>query len=239
MKRVIIIGFLVFTALGNAAWAQYFPKNLPKYDQKKWHFGFTLGINSMGFVVKPVEAPNYNDTLLVIQPQSSLGFNIGIVANRRLARYLDLRFVPTLSFGERSIEYVLRTGPGKEQTYNKSVESTYIDFPFTLKYKSKRLPGRWNNSRVYVMGGVRYSLDLASQKGKKGVDEKVVIKLNPNDLMGTLGFGFDFFLPYFKFGVEIQMAYGVLDLMSHENNIYNTNIEKMTSKMAWITFTFE
>jgi len=219
--------------------AQYFPKNLPKYDQKQWHFGFTLGMNSMNFVVYPVDQPNYNDTLLVIQPQSSMGFNIGIVANKRLTRYLDLRFVPTLSFGERSIKYVVKTGFGDQLTYIKSVESTYIDFPFTLKYKSKRLPGKWNNSRVYVLGGVRYSLDLASQKDKKGTDEKVVIKLNPNDLMGTMGVGFDFFLPYFKFGIEIQMAYGVLNLMSKDDNIYNTNIDKLTSKMAWITFTFE
>jgi len=109
----------------------------------------------------------------------------------------------------------------------------------TLKYKSKRLPGAWNNSRVYVLGGVRYSLDLASQKKKKGVNDEVVIKLNPHDFMGTVGVGFDFFLPYFKFGIELQMAYGVLNLMSKEPNIYNTNIDRMNSKMAWITLTFE
>jgi hypothetical protein len=57
--------------------------------------------------------------------------------------------------------------------------------------------------------------------------------------MGTLGVGFDFFLPYFKLGIELQMAYGGLNLMSKEDNIYNTNIDKLTSKMAWITFTFE
>ncbi len=239
MKKGLIIVILLLAGLSKPLLAQYFPKNLPKYDQKRWHFGFTLGMNSMNFVVHPVDQVDYNDTLLVIEPLASMGFNIGIVANKRLTRYLDLRFVPTLSFGERSLKYVVREPLGGEKTFIKSVESTYIDFPFSIKYKSKRLPGKWNNSRVYVLGGVRYSLDLASQKDKKGTDEKVVIKLNPHDLMGTLGVGFDFFLPYFKFGIELQMAYGGLNLMSKENNIYNTNIDKLTSKMAWITFTFE
>jgi len=239
MKRRILIGVLLIFSFIKMTEAQVYPKNLPKYDRKDWHFGFTLGMNSMDFVINPVDQPNYNDTLMVIQPMSSQGFNIGIVANRRLTTYLDLRFVPTLSFGERSIKYIIKSGPGEESTYIKSVESTYIDFPLTIKYKSKRLPGRWNNSRVYVLGGVRYSLDLASQKKKKGVSDDVVIKLNPHDLMGTLGVGFDFFLPYFKLGIEFQMAYGVLNLMSKEPNIYNTNIDRMNSKMAWFTLTFE
>ncbi|RLD67886.1 MAG: hypothetical protein DRI84_01235 [Bacteroidetes bacterium] len=239
MKRAIIISIFFIIALTKVVEAQYFPRNLPKYDQKSWHFGFTLGMNSMDFEIHPVDHLNLNDTLMVVEPMASQGFNIGIVSNKRLSAYLDLRFVPTLSFGERSIKYILKDGLGGEETYIKSVESTYIDFPITLKYKSKRLPGRWNNSRVFIMGGVRYSLDLASQKKKKGTSNEVVIKLNPHDLMGTLGVGFDFFLPYFKLGIELQMAYGVLNLMSNEPNIYNTNIDRMTSKMTWITFTFE
>ena len=239
MKRRILIGVLIVFSFVKSMDAQVFPKNLPKYDRKQWHFGFTLGMNSMDFIINPVDQPDYNDTLMVIQPMSSMGFNIGIVANKRLTNYLDLRFVPTLSFGERSIKYIVRAGPADEKTYIKSVESTYIDFPLSIKYKSKRLPGAWNNSRVYVSGGVRYSLDLASQKKKKGASEDIVIKLNPHDLMGTLGVGFDFFLPYFKFGIELKMAYGVLNLMSKEPNIYNTNIDRMNSKMAWITLTFE
>ncbi len=239
MKRGLIIGVLFILTFTKVMDAQMFPKNLPKYDRKQWHFGFTLGMNSMDFVLHPVDQLNYNDTLMVIQPIPSNGFNIGIVANKRLTDYLDLRFVPTLSFGERSIKYIIKTGLGDEATYIKSVESTYIDFPFTLKYKSKRLPGAWNNSRVFVMGGIRYSLDLASQKKKKGTSDEIVLKLNPHDFMGTLGFGFDFFLPYFKLGIELQMAYGVLNLMSKEPNIYNTNIDRMSSKMAWVTLTFE
>jgi hypothetical protein len=215
------------------------PKNLPKYDHKQWHFGFTLGINTMNFSLHPVDYVEYDSTVAIIQPTSSQGFNIGIVANKKLVRFLDLRFVPTLSFGQRNIEYIIKTSPTKEELFTKSVESTFLDFPFTLKYKSKRFENKLNNMRAYVLAGARYSLDLASQKKKKGTSDEVVIKLNPHDFMLTTGVGFDFYLPYFKFGIELQMAYGLVNVLNKEKTIYTTNVDKLTSKMAWITFTFE
>ena len=33
------------------------------------------------------------------------GFNLGIVSNLRLGKYTDLRFIPTLVFGERILNY--------------------------------------------------------------------------------------------------------------------------------------
>lgn len=219
--------------------AQYMPKNLPKYDQKQWHFGFTLGVNTMNFNMSPVDHLQYDSTIITIQPTLSQGFNIGIVANKRLAQFLDVRFVPTLSFGQRNIKYLLQTSLLEEKMYVKSVESTFLDFPFTLKYKSKRFDDKLNNMRAYVLGGARYSLDLASQKNKKGISDEIVIKLNPHDVMLTAGVGFDFYLPYFKLGVELQMAYGLINVLNSEKTIYTTNVDRLSSKMSWLTLTFE
>ena len=238
IKKLIILLFIAsisFTKL----YGQYMPKNLPNYDFKDWHFGFTLGINTMNFNVYPVDKVDYDSTVLIIQPKLSQGFNIGIVANKRLGTYWDLRFVPTLSFGQRNIEYIIRTSPTEEELFKKSVESTFLDIPFSVKYKSKRFDKNLNNIRTYVLGGVRYSIDLASQKKKKGSSDEIVLKLNPNDLMLTTGVGFDFYLAYFKFGVELQFAYGLINVLDKEETIYTTNMEKLSSRMAWITFTFE
>ena len=237
-KKYIFITLILIFCFGKMN-GQYMPKNLPKYDHKQWHFGFTLGVNTMNFNLHPVDYAEYDSTVAIIQPTSSQGFNIGIVANKKLVRFLDLRFVPTLSFGQRNIEYIIRTSPTKEELFIKSVESTFLDFPFTLKYKSKRFENKLNNMRAYVLAGARYSLDLASQKKKKGTSNDVVIKLNPHDFMLTTGVGFDFYLPYFKFGIELQMAYGLVNVLNKEKTIYTTNVSKLTSKMAWITFTFE
>ncbi len=231
----MIIFLLSFSRLS----AQFLPVNLPNYDQKQWHFGFTLGMNTMNFNLYPVDNMVYDSTVIIIQPTKSQGFNIGIVANKRLAPYLDLRFVPTLSFGQRNIDYIIKTSVTEEEKITKIVESTFLDFPLTLKYKSKRFDKNLNNMRVYVLGGARYSIDLASQKKKKGTSEDIVIKLNPHDFMLTTGVGFDFYLSYFKLGIELQMAYGLVNVLNQDETIYTTNMEKLTSKMAWITFTFE
>jgi hypothetical protein len=238
IKRLVILLFIAgisFTKL----YGQYMPKNLPNYDYKDWHFGFTIGINTMNFNVYPVDKVDYDSTVLIIQPKLSQGFNIGIVANKRLGTFWDLRFVPTLSFGQRNIEYIIRTSPTKEELFKKSVESTFLDIPISVKYKSKRFDKNLNNIRTYVLGGVRYSIDLASQKKKKGSSDEVVLKLNPHDFMLTTGVGFDFYLAYFKFGIELQFAYGLINVLDKEETIYTTNMEKLSSKMAWITFTFE
>jgi len=238
IKRFIILLFILGISLSRL-YGQYMPKNLPNYDYKEWHFGFTLGINTMNFNVYPVDKVDYDSTVLIIQPQASQGFNIGIVANKRLSTFWDLRLVPTLSFGQRNIEYLIRTSPTEEEHFTKSVESTFLDIPITIKYKSKRFQKNLNNMRAYVLGGVRYSVDLASQKKKKGNSDEIVLKLNPHDFMITSGVGFDFYMAYFKFGIEIQVAYGLLNVLDKEETIYTTNMEKLTSKMAWITFTFE
>lgn len=217
---------------------QSFPMNLPNYDYKQWHFGFTLGGNGMNFISWPVDQIDYNKKVLVIEPVASQGINIGIVANKRLVDYLDLRFVPTLSFGERKLRYEILQDT-THQKFLKTIESTFIDFPLTLKYKSKRLPSWGKNSRVYVLGGMRYSLDLASQKNKKSNNGNVVIKLKPNDFMVTAGFGFDFYFQWFKFGIELQTSFGMVNVLYHENNIFTSNIDKLTSRMTWVTFTFE
>ncbi len=237
LKYILLFAFSIVST--HHISAQNMPKNLPKYDHKQWHFGFTLGINTMNFSLRPVDQSKYDTSIVIIQPMLSQGFNVGIVANKRLAEYLDLRFVPTLSFGQRNMKYVLKTSPTEEKQYIKSVESTFLDFPFTIKYKSKRFDGKLNNMRAYVLGGARYSLDLASQKKKKGVSEEVVIKLNPHDFMFTTGVGFDFYLPYFKLGVELQMAYGIVNVLNEEQTIFTTNVDRLSSKMMWLTLTFE
>ncbi len=241
MKNIFIslITLLFTVILINSINAQAMPKNLPKYDHKQWHFGFTLGVNTMNFNIHPIDHLEYDSSVVIVQPELSQGFNIGIVANKRLAKYLDLRFVPTLSFGQRNIKYLIKTSPTEEKEYLKSVESTFLDFPFTIKYKSKRFDGKLNNMRAYVLGGARYSLDLASQKRKKGTSDEIVIKLNPHDFMLTTGVGFDFYLPYFKLGVEFQMAYGLINVLNNDKTIYTTNIDRLSSKMSWITLTFE
>jgi len=189
----------------------------------------------MNFVVSGEKDMHQFDSLMAIEPVPELGFNIGIVSSLRLADDLNLRFVPSLSFGDRVMEYTIKYNGTVLVKEQKRIESTYIDLPLSLKYMSKRL----NNSRAYVLAGGRYSFDLASQSKKKADNTDVLLKLYHSDYSFTLGVGFDFFTNYFKFGTEIQMAYGMKNLLKKEANIYTQSIDKLNSKIFWITFTFE
>lgn len=210
--------------------------NLPKYDLKKYHFGFLLAYNQFDFNIKPYSNLNNFDSLMVVETEPQSGFNLGVISNMRLGNNFDLRFTPTLSFGNRIINYTINYRDTIAQVVKKNVESTYIDFPVLLKFKSSRM----NNVRVYVVGGFNYSIDLASQAKKKNEQKnEVMIKLLRNDYSFQMGVGVDFYLTYFKFSTEFKMAYGFRDLIQREGNLFSNSIQRLNSKIMQVSFLFE
>lgn len=236
--------------------------NMPNYDQESlFHFGFVLGVNQSLVTIRPVanlrtlvfDSTYIPDILplpdsakvLAINSTPIPGFVISIVANMQMGRHFELQFVPSLSFGDRTINYDLETyrfRTGAKDTVQKlsiikKIPSTYINFPLEIKYKSVR----YNNFRPYLLAGAQYSLDLASQAKKreqKNRNEKIV-KFNQNDIYAEVGVGFDFYNEWFKFGLELKMMYGLTDVLKRENNIYTESIDKVNSKIFQVSFTFE
>lgn len=223
------------------------PKNDSWYDDKLLHFGFSIGMNLMDFNITPSKIPLPSDPQKYLNPEVSIlnpGINIQIVTNFRPAKYLDFRFLPGVSFGQRNIRYytIQQTDGGDvyESIYNdkQRVESSYLEFPFLLKYKGDRL----NNIRPYVIGGLNYRYDLA---GKKEYDDErpVYIRLKRSDLYYEAGAGLDFYLPYFKFSVELKMSNGLRDVVVHDPAPgfpeYANAVEKMKSQIWIIAFHFE
>lgn len=209
--------------------------NLPNYDKQNIHFGFLLGVNSLTFIPKPVKDIRSVDSLLVVDQESALGFGIGIVSNLHLGDNFDLRFLPTLTFGERILNYTIRLNAQDSVISRaKRVESTLLEFPLLIKFKSARL----NNGRAYVIGGIKPVIDLASQDKVDDQGERI-LKLRRNDINYEIGFGFDFYSQYFKFTPEIKMAYGLSNLLVDEGNIYTDGLRAIHSKALYISFTFE
>jgi len=226
--------------------------NLPKFDHAKYHFGFSVGMNQMLMTIKPASDLNtriyssdqtpeiYVDSsmLLAVNSDPTIGFIIGINGDIRLGRHFNLRFVPDLSFGERYVNYSI-LGYRADSTVvidvKKNIGSVYIDFPFYVKYRSKRQ----NNKAAFILAGAQYSLDIASNARKRDLSGQVVVKLKKNDIYALVGVGFDFYNPWFKMGVELRMAYGLFDMLKMDNTIYTQGISKMNSKVFQLCFTFE
>ena len=231
-----ILTLLSFLLLSTGVYAQENGiENLPRFDMRRVHFGFTLGFNEMDFYVKRPEQINPQDCVLTVTPESQYGFQIGIISDLKLTENLNLRFIPALSFGDRNMLYDI-SYPTRDTVYSvkKTAESTFLDFPLLFKYKTNRL----TNFRAYVLFGGKYSLDLASQAKKKH-DEELTLKLLPHDVTADIGVGFDFYLEYFKFSLELRMSYGLIDVIKREDTPYVNSIESLRSKMFWVSFNFE
>lgn len=230
---------ILLLILATTAKAQYrmMPMNQGGYDHKAYHFGFTLGLNSMNFLVRTADDFIETDTVLVVLPFNQGGFFVGIVSDMRIRDNLNLRFVPGLVFGDRSLHYQARLNGGLVADYSKNVESTYLDFPVYIKFKTDRVMD--GNYRGYVLGGFKYSLDLASQSKKHEDNTDVMIKLKKNDLVLELGTGFDFYMYYFKLGVELRYSWGIMNMLKPESNPFASSLDRLGSKIFSVGLTFE
>ena len=228
---VIFFSCLSFSSFGQL---NRVPINLPKYDKQKIHFGFTLGINSSTFrILKTANFRNL-DSIYTVEPKPTTGLNLGIVSNLRLGEHWDLRFIPALSFSQRKIDYTFQYPGGSGDFIQKSIESTYLEFPLDLKFKSTRI----NNYRVYVLAGGKYAIDMISQAKVKNKD-KDIIKLDKYDYGYEVGIGFDFYMTYFKFSPELKMFNGLNNLLIPENTVFASPLSGLKAKVFLISFTFE
>lgn len=231
MKKILSICILFL--LGTSVFAQQ--NSASGIDHSWMNFGFALAYNNNSFrIVKKTDFRD-RDSLLRIDPVSGPGFNLGPIANLKLTKNLDLRFTPVLSFTERSI-YFTYADPSKNIV--RPIESTYVDFPLTLKLKSIR----HRNVRFFIVGGIKYSLDVISQKKFDDADlpeTEKKIKLIRNNYAYEFGCGFDFYYPYFKFSPELKIANGLNNLLVAENNQYSSAIDQLFSRVFQLTFYFE
>ena len=208
---------------------------MPKFDKRPYHFGFGIGFNKYDFSIKTVPNVYQKDSLAILESTPQWGFNISLLANLRLGNHLDLRFTPTLSFGSRNLNYsFIYNDSTSNRTKIKAIESSVIDFPLSIKYKSARV----NNFRAYMLGGIKYSIDMASQ-AKKDPNNKELVKIKKNDVAFELGFGLDIYFDLFKLSPEIKFSVGLNDLIVRENTPYTRAIDKLTSKVLFINFYFE
>lgn len=83
------------------------PLNLTHYDLKPYHFGLGLGLNKMYFHVDP--SMNVVDSMRPNSTPGNIGFNLDVVANYRLNNFIDLRFIPELSFCSQPLIFMFST----------------------------------------------------------------------------------------------------------------------------------
>lgn len=147
--------------------------------------------------------------------------------------YFNLRFTPTINFGDK--KFVFKEQESGDE-FRTSVRSSYLTFPLSVKYSAMRL----NNFRPYLVGGIYTAFDLGRKRG------------NPMLLKGTdfgleFGLGCNLYLPFFRLCPELKFSFGLLDLLEKDRSDlqgqetikYSDALSKATSRMVTLTFNFE
>lgn len=208
--------------------------NMSEHDQKAYYFGITFGTNFSTYKIKYNQNFVNSDSFKVIQPGFGPGFNLGLMGNLRLTKFIDLRFNPTLLFAEKEMKLDMTTARGTDSTSSRSVESIYMHMPLQLKFKSDRI----KNFRFYAIAGFKYDYDMAANARSRRKDE--FIKVSASDFGYDLGVGFEFYNPNFIFSPEIKISQGLGNQLFKDPNIPLSNsISVLSTKMIVISIHLE
>lgn len=206
--------------------------NYNDFQGKNYYFGITLGFNQSGYHVYHSKNFIRNDSFLRAESVTGPGFNLGIVSNLKIGDYFDLRFLPTLSFTERNLRYKLPGENGRIST--RPIESVLVEMPFHVRYKS----APYHDFRLFVIAGVKYSFDVASDSRTR--QAAGLVKIAPTDFQFEYGTGIQFFFPFFIFSPEFKVSQGINNTLIYNNNLQQSSVlEKVLSRTFTISVHFE
>ena len=239
MMRTNILRYFVSLAIFafSLSLAAQEPKvqNRPYIDQRKFHYGFLLGLHMQDI---ELENNGYIDPTTGEQWYAEIdnyspGFTVGVLGALKINKYLSLRLSPTIHFGQKhAVYHEQKSGADSTQVF----KSTYISVPLDLKFAAPR----YNNFRPYVIAGVNPMVDLTARKHD-------ALRLKPFDIYLEVGMGCDIYLPYFKLIPELKFCFGLLDIIQKDrSDLIDGTLLKYTkavngghSRMIVLTLNFE
>ena len=120
----------------------------------------------------------------------------------------------------------------------RELQTTAVHIPLLLKLSTKRL----NNFKPFIVGGVSTSINLSSNENNVDDNSSGQFRTKTNIYSYELGFGIDFFLPYFKFTPSVRGIFSLTnELVPDEdpNSPYTSFIDEMETRGIFINFTFQ
>lgn len=209
--------------------------NRPYSDMRRWHLGFSVGLNSFdysfhhnGFVT------DEGQTWFMEQPDLSPGFCVTGLFNLRLNDYFSVRVTPGMYFGNRIVRFKDTTNGDEAK---QDIKSAYLVLPVDLKFSSQRM----RNIRPYMVGGIMPAFDVLKKRSD-------YLRMKFSDFMVSVGFGCDIYLPYFKLIPELKFCFGLTDVLKHDRPDLvddplrlgvSNSVKKATTQMVVLSFYFE
>lgn len=210
----------------------------PFADQKMYHLGFLVGIHSQDMTIKHTGAVSVNsaggeEVWFTEIPSYTPSFSVGVVGDRYINSYMNLRLTPTFHFGQKSFRFKEQNS-GKEM--ETQVQNSYFTFPLTMKFSARRL----NNYRPYLLAGTYLAADISKKSN-------TILKMKTFDYGLEFGVGCNFYFPLFKLCPELRFSFGLTDLVDKDRRDladksllkYTDAISSGRSRMVSLVFNFE
>lgn len=205
---------------------------LPSFDKRKLHYGFYLGLNQNDFKI------NYTQTSIEnvgIESEPSLGFNVGLIADLRLHKNLNLRFEPGLASNTKKI-YFNHLTAARDSV--REVGSTYLHLPVLLKFSTDRL----NNVRPYVLAGISYDYNFSSNEANQDDNASGEFRMKTHNFMYEVGIGIDIYLYFFKFSPSIRGVFAINNEIKYDNDAnspWTAPVNYFGTRGLFLTLAFE
>ena len=212
--------------------------NLGQFDRHLLHYGIQVGYTQSKFDLHYSEDDVLRQTLQGTTSYYAPGFHIAVIGDMRVGNWINLRMLPGVTLITRTMSYSWERNYSATHRLlerSRNVESVYGDIPIELKFRSVR----YGDFRPYVTAGASYGFDFASLRKNRNETNQSIIRLQPSDLRYTMGVGFDVFLRYVKFAIEMKMTFGLLDLKVEDPDIYIRAFDELHSRTFMLSFTFE
>lgn len=212
--------------------------NLAAFDRELLHYGIQIGYTQSKFDFHYTHDDDVREALQGTTSYYNAGFHLAVIGDLRLCRYINLRFLPGLTLINRSLNYSWSDSYAAQHLgldTKRNVESVYGELPVDLKFRSMR----WRNFRPYLTVGTSYGFDFASLRNNKNNDNQSIVRLNTSDFRYSAGVGFDFYLRYVKFAIEMKMTFGLIDLKIPDDDLYTRSVDNLNTRTFMLGFTFE
>lgn len=233
--KYTLLGFQVAALLlswgADAQHSKWAPRNNPEFDRRKISYGFMIGIHTSMYETRYSElfVTQSFDTVHSVQGQFTGGFSLGFLVNLRLHEMLDLRILPKAGFYNHKVTYYYTDNTSRQQL----VETTMVEFPVLLKYKSMRR----GNVRMYMIGGFTPGFEASGKNDAETTQE--TISIGTFNLTLDAGIGFDFYFPLFKLSQEIRFSRGLVNMLGSESSIYNLPLQSIQTNTISVYFIFQ
>ena len=229
-SKIILVGLLLIAGSIHGQSYKWARRNNPNYDERKLTYGFLIGLHTAAYQIKYSDKfVTGMDSVHSVIPYWRPGFSLGFIVNYRIAEFWDLRLTPEVAFYEHKLRYNFI-----DRTFiDEMVETTMVEFPFLLKYKSMRR----GNVRMYMIGGIKPGIEASGKKEVENTTTQLEVKnLNLNL---EAGLGFDLYFPLFKFSPELRFSRGMVDVLDNTNNKFGQPMKRVNTNTITVYLLFQ